>query len=199
MDHDDDGQWQYDDDGRWWQCDGMRQRWTMTTTDHDDNGRWQITMLVGWWRWRDGGEQWRRKWRRFLFNNQQGRGMPMMDDDDKTTMMEDDDDDDGPRQWWTMTIQWWWTMMTMWWDETTTMDHNDNGRWQMMMMVGWWRWRDRGELWPQLSLNLNQSAPFHYSNSFPSHSFFCSFRRGQLSSFVVVVVVHIRLHAECCI
>ena len=27
------------------------------------------------------------------FNNQQGRGMTMIDDDDKTTKMDDDDDD----------------------------------------------------------------------------------------------------------
>ena len=42
----------------------------------------------------DGGEQ----WRRFLFNNQQGRGMTMMDNVDKTTTMNNDDSDDGPRR-----------------------------------------------------------------------------------------------------
>ena len=110
MDHGNDGQWLYDDNWQWWRCDGMRRRWTMTTMDHDNNGRWQMTMMVGWWRWRDGGE----RWGQFLFNNQQGRGMTMMDNVDKTTTMNDNDSNDGPQQWWTMTMRRRWTMMKIW-------------------------------------------------------------------------------------
>ena len=37
-------------------------------------------------------------WGIFLFNNQQGRGMMMMDVVDETATMDDDDGDDGPRR-----------------------------------------------------------------------------------------------------